>query len=303
MAPSVRIITDSVADLPQYLVREWQVDVIPIYLHLNGVGYRDDGALSHDWFYDVLATQATQLQTAAPSVAEFRAAYARLAAEGAQEILGLFVASSVSSLTRNARQAAQGFEAARVRIVETAQVSMGIGWQVLAAAEAATQGASAEEIALLIEAMHARTYIFGMLDSLDHLQRGGRVTWTQARIAQLLKIKPLIVFYEGAAQLVGRVRTRRRALQWLAQLVERGGALERLALIHSRLDDAALQAVIDVLGPYAPREDLLVVEAGPIFGTHVGPGGVGVALIQSPEALPLYQVMELSPAGLPADRE
>ncbi|MFP4346008.1 MAG: DegV family protein [Anaerolineales bacterium] len=290
--PRIRIVTDSVADLPEELIQRWEIKRVPVYLNVDGRSYRDDGTLSHAWFYRQLIAGTPLMQTAAPAIGEFASCYRELVEEGAQEILGLFVASSLSSLAGHGRQAAEAFSAARVRVVESRQVSMGIGWQVIAAAEALAAGASMEDVVALVESLRERTYVFGVLDSLDHLLRSGRVNWTQARVAKVLRIKPVIAFYGGEAHLLGQVRTRRRALKWLFRRVEEAAPLERLALLHSHLDVAALEEVRILLEPLAPPAGMLTVEVGPVFGTHIGPGGVGVALVQSSEAPPLYRVLD-----------
>ncbi len=291
-SPRIRIVTDSVADLPEGLVQRWGIKRVPVYLSVDGQSYRDDGTLSHEWFYEQLNGPTPLIQTAAPAVGEFEACYRALAEEGAEEILGLFVASSLSSLAGNGRRAAAEFDAACVRVVETRQVSMGTGWQVIAAVEAIAAGATLSEVVALVESLRERTYVLGILDSLEHLLRGGRVSWTQAKVAKLLRIKPVIGFYDSEARLLGQVRTRRRALKWLSQRVEEAAPLERLALLHSHLAAETLEEVESLLRPLAPPGGMLTVEAGPVFGTHVGPGGVGVALVQASDATPLYRVLD-----------
>lgn len=283
MGGHVRIVTDGVSDLPREIVERLGIEVVPVHFTLNGESYRDDGTLSRRWFYETLRQSRSFPQTAAPSTEEFLRSYRALMEEGAEEIVGLFVASGVSGLSGIGRQAAAAFDGdVPIHIVETEQVSMGLGLMVIAAAEAAAAGATVPEIVKLVTDLCPRTYVLGILDSLEHLRWGGRVNWTQAKVVELLKIKPLIAFYQGEALLLGRVRTRRRALKRFIELVEQVQPLECLALIHTDVAESRLAEIRDLLAPYAPAGEIPLIEVGPVFGSHVGPGGLGVALIQAP---------------------
>ena len=132
----------------------------------------------------------------------------------------------------------------------------------------------------MLEDMRSRTHVLGVLASLDHLRRGGRVGWAAAQVAGWLRIKPFISYSQSEAKLAGHVRTYRRALERLTHFVSTIAPIERLAIIHSRAPQEALDqlqrdlaALVDV--------SILTVEVGPIFGTHVGPKGIGVAVVQA----------------------
>ncbi len=280
----IRVVTDSVSDLPWELAQRWGIQVVPIYVILGGEGYLADASLDRAWFYREWERLDGRSQTAAPPPEEFLAAYRELIAEGATDIIGLFLAAPLSSIVRHANLAAEALDesVARVHIVETGQVSMGVGWMAVAAAEAIAQGATLSEVLTLLEDMRARTHVLGVLASLDHLRRGGRVGWAAARVAGWLRIKPFISYAQGEARLAGYVRTYRRALERLTHFVAIIAPVERLAIIHSRAPQEALDqlqhdlaALIDV--------SVLTVEVGPIFGTHVGPQGIGVAVVQARE--------------------
>jgi len=281
MGQRIRVITDSLSDIPPEIAQRLGIRVVPIYLYINGISYRDDGNLDHKWFYDHLTQDTTLPQTAAPAAEEILSVYQTLVAEGAEEIVTLFMDSHLSSLSTNARLAAKQLVGGHVHIMETSQVSMGIGWMVIAAAEAAQQGASVADIADLVADMRQRTLLVGVLNSLEHLRRGGRIGWARARFGDMLQIKPLILFQEGEARLVGQVRTYRRALSWLVDWVREVAPLERLAFLHSHLDPAIVAQLCSDFSPYVPDANVMLVEVGPIFSTHVGPNGVGVALVRA----------------------
>jgi DegV family protein with EDD domain len=277
----IRIITDGVADIPPHLIQQFNIKVVPIYLMMGQVNHLVGVSADYGWFYRELATSNVIPKTAAPAPEEFLQAYQALVAEGARDIIGLFASSKVSCLYNNALLAAQQVAGATVRVFDTGQVSMGIGWGVLTVAEAVAQGASLVEIERLIAHTCVRSNVFGMLDSPEYLRRSGRVSWAAAKLVSLLQIKPMIVFAAGEARLIGRVRTHQRALQHMVDVVTGLAPLQKLAVLHSHANPAVVARLVEVLSPYAPGNAPLVVEVGPIFGAHIGPGAVGVALISA----------------------
>lgn len=160
---------------------------------------------------------------------------------------------------------------------------MGVGWLAIAAAEAAAQTTSIEEVCALVREMRSRTLVLGVLDSLKHLRYGGRVGWAAAQVVDFLQIKPIISFENSNAHFVGRVRTYRKALHQLIRRVQDEAPLERLAIIHSRVGREVLADLKEALQPYVTLYPIQIVEVGPIFGTHVGPRGIGVALVRAKE--------------------
>jgi DegV family protein with EDD domain len=277
----IRIVTDGVADIPPHLIEQFNIKVVPIYLMMGQTSHLVGVSTDYGWFYRELLTSDVMPKTAAPAPAEFLQAYQEMVAEGARDIIGLFASSNVSSLYNHALLAAQQVTGATVHVFDTGQVSMGIGWVVLMAAEAMARGASLAEIKALITYACARTSVLGMLDSPEYLRRSGRVSWAAAKLVSLLQIKPMIAFAAGEAQLIGRVRTHQRALQHMVDTVMTMSPLQKLAVLHAHTDPAVVMRLSEALAPYAPDKSPLVVEVGPIFGAHVGPGAVGVALIRT----------------------
>ncbi len=279
LTPAIRIVTDRVADLPDALIRRFNIQVVPVYVSLGAQRRLDDGTLDRKEFYQALRQGAALPGTAAPSPYEFLRAYQQLADEGAEHIIGLFASASVSSIHTHAQFAVQLLSQVQVHIVDTEQVSMGIGWLVVTAAEAIERGASWDEVLVLLTRMRARTQVVGVLDSAEHLQRSGRVSWAMARFIELLQIKPLIIFEGGAARLLGRVRTFHRALDRLVEHLTQMAPLERLAIIHTYAEAPLIERLQQILEPLAPERPIPVVEVGPVFGAHIGPGCLGVAVV------------------------
>ncbi|HEY89601.1 MAG TPA: DegV family protein [Thermoflexia bacterium] len=281
MSNSIRVLTDSTADLSVETAQRLGIRILPLHFSLEGEDYCDDGTLDRSCFYQRLAQSGEMPQTAAPGVGEILTFYEELVTEGAEDIIAIFLANSLSSTQANAQLAARELGGARVHLLESGQISRGLGFLVQAAAEALARGATVVEVKELVIALRQRTYIIGVLDTLEYLKRSGRVSWVTAQLGQWLKVKPLIAFHAGEARLWGRVRTRRRARAWLLRQVAEAGPLERLVLLHSGLAEESWMALHEAMQPYAPCGQLPVVEVNPIFGTHIGPQGVGVAWVQA----------------------
>ena len=281
MERRVRLITDSVADVPPDLVRQFGIDVIPIYLTIGDKIYREDGSFDREGFYWALSRCEGDLTTAAPPPQDFLRAYMALAEEGADVILGIFTADSVSSIYDHARIAASACSRARVYVVDSRQVSMGTGWLVIRAAEFLEQGMSITEILGALREMTGRTLVLGVLNSLDHLRRSGRISSLTQHVADLMKIKPLMAFEQGEAKLIARVRTYRRAIERVIEQVNVQKPLTRLALLHSRADDEIIARLYDSLSVFVGGGTLPVIDVGAVFATHMGPGGLGVAIVRA----------------------
>ncbi|MBN1259635.1 MAG: DegV family protein [Anaerolineae bacterium] len=280
MGHRIGIITDSVADLPAVVVEALDVKVVPIHLLVDGQSYRgNESSLDRQQFQRSLRRSTSPPQTAAPSYQEFILAYQALAESGVEAIVGLFVASQLSSIFNQARYAAELFQDVPVRILETGQVSMGVGWQVVAISEAVKRGAALPEIEALAHGVKRRTHVVGVLGSLEHLRRSGRVGWAQATVGDLLQIKPVIEFYGGEARLLNRVRTQRRGVTWLIEWVRKVAPVERLALLHTGMEPGTLNPIKAALQMCVANGEVWVVEAGPVFLAHIGPTGIGVAVV------------------------
>ncbi|MBN1249475.1 MAG: DegV family protein [Anaerolineae bacterium] len=281
MARRVRVLTDSVADLPQAFVDRLQIKVVPGYLAFDGQTYRDDETLDRDWFYRKLSQVSARPTTAAPAPREFSEAFAGLAAEGADEIVAVVTSSTISSIYSHAQVAASSFEAVPVRVVDSAQISMGLGWAVVEAAERLAAGVPVQKVLDLLGDISERTRVLGLIDSVDYLRRSGRVGWITGGVAELLRIKPLICFQQGNAELLGRARTFSRGLQSLTSRIDAFRPLDRLSLLHSRAAPGAMAQARRELTALFPGLEIPVVDIGAVFATHVGPGCLGVALVES----------------------
>lgn len=277
MAPRVALVTDSTADLPAEEAARLQVQVVPAILVLGEESYRDGEGLTRQAFYERLPGLRTPPTTAAPSPQAFAQAYERALAAGAEHVVSVHVSAALSGMVNAASQGAKDFEG-RVTVVDSRQVSMGLGLQVIEAAEAAAAGGTAAEVLATLEKARRRVRLFAMLDTLEYLRRSGRVGWLQASLGGLLQVRLLVEVVEGEVRRLAQERTRRRGVARLLAEVQRQGAAERLAVLHTRAEAEARELAARLAEAGYPS-DAYVVEATPIIGAHVGPGALGVATL------------------------
>lgn len=272
----VRIVTDSTCDVPTDLAERLKVTVVPAYVQMEGKSLRDREQISRTTFYQRLPHLSEVPTTATPPAHEFALAFQELVGQ-ADEVVAVLLSKSLSGMYNAARLGAQEVPQLKIHLVDSQQLAMGLGWQVIIAAEAAAAGQTAPEIIAQLEAVRPRIRILTMLDTLEYLRRSGRVAWAQAAAARLLRIKPLIEVHQGEVVLLGRVRTRRAAIERLLEMVDDLGPLDRLALVHIAAHD--VESFRERLGTLFPVEQILVSHVGPVVGAHVGPNALGVAAI------------------------
>lgn len=274
---SIRIVTDSTCDLPQELIQKHNITVIPMYINTPEGEYRDGIDLSREEFYARLPGFHPAATTAAPSPEVFRKIYEELAGDGASEVLSIHISSKLSAIYENAARGAAETTALPVTAFDSRQLSLGTGFQVLAAAQAAEEGRSMPEILAMLEDQIKRTHVFAALDTLEFLRRSGRMNFAISFIGTLLKIKPFLKMYDGEAT-AERIRTRAGAMKRLVELVHEAAPLERIALLHSNAADRA-KAVLQEVKSLLPDGNILLADITPVLGAHLGPGVVGFACI------------------------
>ncbi len=274
------IVTDSTCDIPQFLVEQYGLEVVPCILVIDGKEYVDDGrGITREEFYRQLPSLRTQPTTAAPSIGDFSARYESLLRGGCDRILSLHAASALTSILNVARQAAGDFSS-RVTCLDSTSLSLGLGFQVLAAAEAADLGLEAALAA--IEAARKKLRVYAALDTIEYLRRSGRVPATVARLGSLLSIKPLIELANGEVKAVGAVRTTRQANERMSRFLSEEVPLERLAILHTSAEPRAkefLDKMMQKASKSMPR-DILMLNVTTIIGTHLGPNGLGFAAVR-----------------------
>jgi len=274
---SIRVVTDSTCDLPQAVVTEYGVTVLPMYINIGSRGYLDGVELTRKEFYERLPEFDPPPTTGTPGSETFRRAYESLAAEGATEILSIHISVSLSAVVNVAKLAAADTQSVPITVFDSRQLSLGTGFLVETAARSAKEGRSMTEIVSLLEDQIARTHVCAALDTLEFLRRSGRMNRVVARLGSLLQVKPLLKMYDGDPT-SERIRTRGQALGRLVDLLAERAPLERLALLHTHAPDSA-EAFRQRIAHLLPRGEVPSVDITPVIGSHIGPGAVGFACV------------------------
>jgi len=280
MAAGVRIATDSTADVPPALAEALQIAVIPCQVFWGQEVYRDGVDLSRGEFFEKLARSADLPKTSQPPMNRFVETYSRLLDGGGSEtVISIHVAGNLSGTVNAAWAAAQARpDPSQIEVVDSGQVSMGTGWAVIEAARMAQAGASRDEVSRAVRSMLPRLRAAAMIDTLDNLYKGGRISQVTAALGTVLQVKPLISIQDGHVEIPERVRTRSRALQRLVAMVRGWGPLMRVAVLHAGAEDLARELAA-ALEDLAPDGDMLIEPAGAALTTHLGLGAVGVCAI------------------------
>ncbi len=273
------IVTDSTCDLPNDLIEQHELEVIRSILILDGKEYADGIGLSREDFYNRLASLHPYPTTASPSIGDFASRYDSLLSRGCGHILSLHAAGTLTAILNSARQAANDFPN-KVTLVDSGSLSLGLGFQVLAAAESAELGLQAALAA--IESTRKRLSVFAALDTMENLKRSGRVPGLVAQLGGLLSIKPVVEIKDGHVKPIGATRTTKQSDDRMLNLLLEVGDMERLAILHTNAPARAkglLNSVMERQHKSVPR-DILFVNVTAVIGTHLGANGLGFAAVR-----------------------
>jgi DegV family protein with EDD domain len=273
---SIRIVTDSSCDLPESVVDELGIRVVPLSIRFGETEFIDREELSNAEFWARCAESDALPETSAPAPGQFEKVYRELRDEGATGIVAISLSSALSATMQSADLAARSVDdAIPVRVVDSRSVSLGLGTIVLACSRLASSGRSLEEVAAHADDLARRTRVLGALDTLENLKKGGRIGNAKALLATALAIKPIIDVVDGKVEQGGKQRTRSKALKFLVEKVAAyNGHIDDLAVLQADCDD--VDAFVEMLRPHYAGE-IIVGEIGPVIGTHAGRGTIGVA--------------------------
>ena len=275
---TVRVVTDSVADLPSQVVRELGITVIPLLVRFGERLYRDGIDLTADEFYNMLARSKTFPVTSVPSPAAFAEAYDKLAGE-TDEILAIIVSSRLSGTYEVALQSVGLMKRkCRVEVVDSRWATMALGFIVMKAARAANAGAKLDEVIELARKTIPRVDFHAAFDTLEYLRRGGRIGKAQAFLGSMLKINPIITLRDGVIEPAGRTRSRAKAIDRLYEFAKSYSYIEEMAVENTACPDDA-EALVKRLSSIFPKERIYQSKMTPAIGTHTGPGLLLVAIL------------------------
>jgi DegV family protein with EDD domain len=275
---SIRIVTDSTCDLPAEVIARYGISVIPLYINIGDRGYLDGVEITRQDFYNKLPTYKVQPTTAAPPPEKYRAMYQTLAQQGATEILSIHVSKALSAVVDTARLATQEIRSIPVTVFDSRQLSLGTGFLVETAARLAQAGHTRDEILAAMDDQIRRTYVFAALDTLKFLRRSGRLNSVASWLGSLLQLKPIMKMYDGQPD-AERVRTQKRALQRVIELLDEKGPLERVAIVHTHAL-ARVEQLRQQAAHLLPAGEILAMDITPVIGAHIGPGAAGFAMIK-----------------------
>ena len=272
----IGLVTDSTSDLPREIIDRHAIEVVPAILTLGKTSFEDGEGMTRKEFYERLPELTSSPTTSAPSVGSFQLRYEKLLMGGAEFILSIHPPNKLSGIFNAARLAAESF-GEHVHVLDSGQLSLGLGFQVIAAAEAVARDAVLGEILAMVMSIKQRVRVMALLDTMEYLRRSGRVSWAKAKVGGLLNLKPLIELRFGEVKRIGQVRTRSQGIQHLIENIQKWEPLERMAILHTNAEIAARQLLAD-LNPNLSSPGL-IVNVTTVIGTHVGPNGLGFAVV------------------------
>ena len=278
---SVRIVTDSTADISPELAAQHQITIVPLVVIFGDEVLQDGIDITSERFFKRLVREPQLPTTSQPSVGAFQEVYEALKADGATEILSIHLSGKLSKTIESARQAAAEIEGVRIVHIDSHLASLALGMGVIHAAEDAAAALPFETIRARVEAQFERTQIFFMVDTLEYLRRGGRIGRGQELLGSLLQFKPILSIRDGEVVPVGRVRTKQKAMEELLRLAGELRPWSEAVDVHATTPDS-MEYLVERLHGMVPEVPITLGRITPVVGVHAGPGLLGIAIVSSP---------------------
>jgi len=275
----VAIVTDSTAYLPEDLVKEYEITVLPLIVIWGDECLRDNIDISPDAFYERLQQAKTMPSTSQATIQSFTDAFKKLHHQG-YEILAITLSSALSGTMDSAIQAKKMLPEATIELVDSQFTSLPLAYMALSAARAAKNGASLAQCRQVVESIRDHTEVFFAVETLEFLHRGGRIGGASRFLGTALNLKPILQIQEGKVEALERVRTSKKAQDRLIELLESNTngqkPLNMIGVVSAKAAESALNLLNKIKSQFDPDE-VLIADLSPVLGTHVGPGTVGVA--------------------------
>src|SRR5581483_6726760 len=277
--PQVKIITDSTAEISPELAASLGITVLPLTIQLGNKSYREGIDITPKEFFSKIARAPVTPVLNAPPVALFEQTLEELMKE-TDEIVAILNSSKLSKTYQHAQRAASPLMGrAKIRIIDSQLISTGLGMVVISAARAAQKGADVEQVVRLARGLIPRTYIAAFADTLEYLERSGRIRKAQSILGTMLNIKPLLILEEGEIVVLEKVRTRAKAVEKLVEFIIEFTHIEKMDVLHSTTpEDVAM--LIEQVNLQLPNLDMKVEMYGPSLGSFLGPGALGVVVYE-----------------------
>lgn len=274
---TIKIVTDSTCDLPESVLYELGITVVPLFINLFDKGYLDGVEITRQDFYTNLPDYKVHPTTSIPGMNAFIQAYKALFSQGASAILSIHISESLSGTVGVARTAAAELDEMPITVLDSRQLSLGTGFQVETAARMAKEGNTLDEILVALDDIMPRTFVTAGLKTLEYLRRSGRMNRFMTGLGSLLQLKPILTMKDGHPG-SERVRTAQKAQARLIKILEEHQPIERFALLHTNAHQEA-QAFYARIAEMIPDGEVYSMDITPVIGSHIGPGAVGYALI------------------------
>lgn len=278
---SVKVITDSTSDLPDDVAEQLGISVVPLNVIFGAEQFKDGVELTADQFYDRLVNGPVHPTTSAPSIGQFVETFESVG-KNADGIVSIHISSKLSATYNTAVQAAEQANLdCPVEVIDSFQASLGIGMTTIAAAKSANGGADFETVAQVARAAKDRSQCIALFDTLEYLQRGGRIGKARAFLGSILRVKPMIIIKDGEVEPLGRARTYAKGVAHLEKVAREFGPAEELSVMYSTSREVAIEISKAMSGLLPEGTEPFVSRFGPTIGAHVGPGAVGIGMLRA----------------------
>jgi len=267
---AIKVVTDSSADLPAELAEEMGISVVPLYVRFGEEVYRDRVDMSEDEFYRRLLHDTIHPSTTQPTPQDFAEVYQKLSKE-ADGIISIHISSKLSGTCSSALQGKEMVgKGCPIEVIDSQNLTMGLGVTAIAAANMAKSGRGLPEVVEAVKQMLPNVHLFGLLDTLKYLAKGGRIGKAQALLGSVLNVKPILTLKDGEVVPAGRARTRAKGIDELFSFAKNAAGIEDLAVIYNTKPDDA-DKLVERLAAIFPKERIRLAKLGPVLGVHCGP--------------------------------
>lgn len=280
--PSIAIVTDTDASLPVDVAARHGIKLVPIMIHFGEASFESDFEMDDTALFARVDREGELPTTSAPAPGQFAKAYEAAFSEGAEKIVCFCVSGEVSATYGAAVVARDMFPDREIAVVDSRTLALAQGFVALAAAEAAAEGASVEEIIAHATDVGRRSTLYACLSTLKYLAMSGRVGHLAAGMATILNVKPILTVQEGKLDLLERVRTRKKAWARVIELTEEalsGREVERMGIVHVAVPDQAREFEAQLRASLNCPDDILIAGLSPGLSVHSGAGMLGVVTV------------------------
>jgi DegV family protein with EDD domain len=277
---TVKIVTDSTSDITSDLARKLGITVVPLTVFFGHESFLDRVEISTDDFYKRLAKESVFPTTTQPAPGAFVDVYNQLAEE-TDEILTIVISSKLSGTYQSATNAKSTVSnKCRIEVIDSQNVAMGFGLLVIAAAQAAQAGAGLKEIVDLVNQSIPRSHLVFYLETMKYLAKGGRIGKAQGLLGSMISIKPILTVKDGVIAPMKKVRSKAAGMEYIHNFVAGFSGIDKLAVEHcTNLADA--DKLVDILGPFTPKEGIYRSTVSPVLGAYAGPDALAISVLEA----------------------